>query len=86
VDADGRPVSSPIAEDGAFWIDGVQPGEYRAKVLWRGRECAFTLLPEGKGPVTDVGDQRCQFGLQPPPLPPAPPAPTRPAPATTMPR
>ena len=60
----------------------MQPGEYRAKVLWRGRECTFTLvLPEGKGPVTDVGDQRCQFGLQPPPLPPAPPAP-----ATTMPR
>jgi len=67
VDGEGRQATSPLAEDGAFWIEGVPPGKYRARVEWRGRACTFTLsLPASDAPVTDLGDVRCLMGAAPP--------------------
>jgi outer membrane usher protein len=59
--APGSP-SSPLGEDGRFFLEGLQPGRYRGQVTWTGGNCDLALeVParrEGEA-VTDLGVLRC---------------------------
>lgn len=52
-------VVSPIAADGSFWLEGMQPGRQEALVRWEGRLCRFTLDVGRTRGTVDVGLQRC---------------------------
>jgi hypothetical protein len=55
-----RVFSSPVGEDGTFWLEGVPAGSHAAEVYWRGRLCRFTVsVPETGPAVQDLGDVGC---------------------------
>lgn len=68
-------LSSPIDDDGAFWIEGLPPGNHDAEIRWHGETCGFTLsIPTGVAGVVDLGDLGCEE--KPAPAPAAEPTPT----------
>jgi outer membrane usher protein len=60
---DARVFSSPIGEDGTFWLEGIPAGAHGAEVFWRGRLCRFTVAVPEEGPaVRDLGELVCGDG------------------------
>ena len=60
--------SSPVGEDGTFWLEDVPAGSHAAEVYWRGRLCRFTVSVPDAGPaVKDLGEIGC--GDEPGPTP-----------------
>lgn len=60
LDVPGGTRRSPVAEDGAFWLEDVPEGSHAARVLWRGETCAFELaVPPASAGVVDVGRVAC---------------------------
>lgn len=52
--------TSPISGDGEFWVEGIPAGSHRARILWHGLACTFSLsVPEGAPPVLDAGELGC---------------------------
>jgi outer membrane usher protein len=61
VDGPRGPLRSPIADDGAFWLEDVPPGTHPARVYWRGDVCEFALsVKAGSEGVLNVGDLGCE--------------------------
>jgi outer membrane usher protein len=57
---DGRVVSSPIGEDGTFWLENVPAGSHPAEIFWRGRLCRFSIpVPDAKPGLQDLGELAC---------------------------
>jgi outer membrane usher protein len=60
---DARVFSSPIGEDGAFWLEDVPAGSHPAEIYWRGRLCRLTISVPEEGPaVQDLGELGCGNG------------------------
>jgi outer membrane usher protein len=56
----GKDLASPIAADGRFWLERVPVGSHDAAVEFRGGTCtAHFEVPDGAGPLVDVGRLRC---------------------------
>lgn len=61
VDARGGPFRSPIAEDGAFWLEDVPTGAHAARVYWRGDVCEFPLaVRSSEEGIVNVGELACE--------------------------
>jgi hypothetical protein len=61
VDGPRGPVRSPIAEDGAFWLEDVTPGPHAARVYWQGDVCEFALsIPASDEGLVNVGHLGCE--------------------------
>jgi hypothetical protein len=57
---DGRTLAGFTARRGEFWFDDVEPGRYRLR-LHDTTPCeADVVVPDGAGPVTDVGRVVCE--------------------------
>jgi outer membrane usher protein len=57
-------ISSMTGMDGAFYLENIPPGTYRARLLLENRELAFNLAaPQGLEPIVDLGQIDC---LEPP--------------------
>jgi outer membrane usher protein len=60
VDAPRGPLRSPVAEDGAFWLEDVPAGTHPARVLWLGEVCELSLsVPSGGDGVVEIGTVEC---------------------------
>lgn len=60
VDAPGGPFRSPIAGDGAFWLEDVPAGSHAARVYFQGEVCELPLAVPGAGDgVVLVGELAC---------------------------
>jgi outer membrane usher protein len=63
VDAPGGPFRSPLAGDGAFWLEDVPPGAHAARVYLGGGVCEFPLtVPEAGDGVVLAGELTCPAG------------------------
>jgi outer membrane usher protein len=59
--------TSPIAEDGEFWLEGIPAGMHAARILWRGLACTFSLsVPKDAPAVLAKGDLGCTAAVAPP--------------------
>jgi outer membrane usher protein len=57
------PVSSPIDDTGEFYLDGVAPGRYDARIVDGGGECRFAIdVPAFGEPARDLGQLQCAAG------------------------
>jgi outer membrane usher protein len=57
---DGALRSSPVTEDGRFFLERMPPGKHILQAVWRGGSCrAVVTLPERAPPVFDAGEVRC---------------------------
>ena len=55
------PRESPIGKQGEIELEGLSPGEYPAEILHESGNCSFSLrVPEGAGPVVELGQVRCR--------------------------
>ncbi len=58
-DGEGR-VTSPVTEQGQFWLDRLSPGRHRGRVEWGGGRCEVELdVPATRALVAEVGVVRC---------------------------
>ncbi|MBI5066750.1 MAG: fimbrial biogenesis outer membrane usher protein [Deltaproteobacteria bacterium] len=57
----GERRTSPVTEEGRFWLDGLPPGRHAAEVVWRGGVCRADLeVAAGEGPMVDLGTVACR--------------------------
>jgi hypothetical protein len=53
-------VASPIARDGSFELEGVDPGDHPSTIIYQDGECAFTLhVPESQEHIVNLGRVQC---------------------------
>ena len=53
-------ISSVVGMDGAFYLENIPAGTYRARLLLEGREIAFDLVvPQSKDAIVDLGEIDC---------------------------
>jgi outer membrane usher protein len=56
----GKVLESPIGDKGEMELEGLSAGEYPAQILYEGGQCDFQLrVPDGPGPVIDIGKKKC---------------------------
>jgi hypothetical protein len=61
VDAPGGPFRSPIAGDGAFWLEDVPAGTHGARVYFEGELCELPLtVPAAGDGVVLLGELACR--------------------------
>ncbi|MCU0654505.1 MAG: fimbria/pilus outer membrane usher protein [Polyangiaceae bacterium] len=61
VSAPDQVVASPIGKLGEIELEGLPPGTYPAEILHERGGCSFALrIPEGAGPVVEMGEVRCK--------------------------
>jgi outer membrane usher protein len=57
---DGELRTSPITEDGRFFLERMPPGKHVLQAVWRAGSCrAVVTLPSGAPPIFDAGEVRC---------------------------
>ena len=57
---DGELRTSPVTEDGRFFLERMPPGKHVVQAVWRGGSCrAVVTLPADAPPVWDAGEVRC---------------------------
>jgi outer membrane usher protein len=57
---DGELRTSPVTEDGRFFLERMPPGKHVLQAVWSGGSCrAVVTLPDPAPPVFDAGELRC---------------------------
>ena len=61
IDTESESVQGLVGRGGAFYIENVQPGEHRARLVYHGRECGFLInIPESEEIMLDIGKLVCR--------------------------
>jgi hypothetical protein len=59
-------VASALGSDGAFYVEGVAPGDHRAELTGEGMTCVVTLhVPASSEPVIRTGVTTCSSVVAP---------------------
>ncbi len=61
IDNESESVQGLVGRGGEFYIENVQPGEHRARLVYHGRECGFLInIPESEEIMLDIGKLVCR--------------------------